>query len=133
MSAEDNATQIIASIRTINALHNLGDAIYAVRDRVAEDDPGFTGNSWDHPSVKLYSKAVEELQSAIGGWGDVPLPGPSPLPCPFCGTVPIIEVDNTVTHDVTIICTESSCAVAPQVAAVDYDGAVAIWNRRATS
>lgn len=60
-----NAKKVAAALRTINRLHDLGDAIYNVRDRVVENDPKFNGNSWDHPTVKEYSDAVQTLRAEI--------------------------------------------------------------------
>lgn len=52
---------IVRAIRTINSYHNLGDAIYAVRERAANDQ-GFEGNTWEHPAVQEYNAAVQLLQ-----------------------------------------------------------------------
>ena len=51
----------LAAITTINRLHDLGDATYAVRERAAED-PNCPDNSWEHPAVLEYSAAVNVLR-----------------------------------------------------------------------
>lgn len=56
------AEKLRALIQTVNHYHNLGDAIYDVRSRHGSDD-GFEGDSWQHPKVIAYGKAVEELAS----------------------------------------------------------------------
>ena len=45
------------AVRTIDDLHNLGDAVYVVRER--------EGEGWDGPKVTAYSKAVAALGSAL--------------------------------------------------------------------
>jgi hypothetical protein len=57
--------RILAAIRTVNELHDLGDATYDVREQRGGNDVGgqpFTGNSWEHPDVKRYSDAVTVLR-----------------------------------------------------------------------
>jgi len=50
---------LMEALRTINRLHNLGDAIYDVRERADYMDRPSGESSWDHPDVKAYSDAVE--------------------------------------------------------------------------
>jgi hypothetical protein len=57
--------RIEAAIKTINKHHNLGDAVYAVRDKAAESMPDGDGSTWDHPDVKAYSDAVTALQKEL--------------------------------------------------------------------
>lgn len=57
--------KLASAIRTINKLHDLGDAVYDVRGRVGEDFPEYTGNSWDHPTVKEYNDAVQTLRAEL--------------------------------------------------------------------
>lgn len=52
---------LIADIRIVNHYHNLGDAVYRVREYHGADD-GYTGDSWQHPKVIEYSAAVERLR-----------------------------------------------------------------------
>jgi hypothetical protein len=47
------------ALRTINRLHNLGDAVCDVRECADFSDRPEDENSWDHPDVKAYSDAVE--------------------------------------------------------------------------
>lgn len=68
MIGEDGSLRlerIEAAIKTINTHHNLGDAVYDVRERHGGDKVKgrqFKGNSWEHPTVKAYSDAVGVLQ-----------------------------------------------------------------------
>lgn len=45
---------LLAALRDIDQIHDLGDAIYAVREREAE--------GWDGPKVTRYSEAVEVVK-----------------------------------------------------------------------
>jgi len=58
------AAEVITAISVVNKHHNLGDAIYDVRARIYDDDPGYKGNSWEHPNVAEYSHAVEVVEKA---------------------------------------------------------------------
>lgn len=62
---ETRLARVLDALKIVNALHPLGDAVYAVRDRAASD-PSFTGDStWDHPDVKRYSDAVGVLDDEM--------------------------------------------------------------------
>jgi hypothetical protein len=61
---------LIAAIRMVNHYHNLSDAIYDVRERHGHDD-GYTGDSWEHPKVLAFGKAVGELK-ALGALDPLP-------------------------------------------------------------
>jgi hypothetical protein len=50
---------LMEALRTINRLHNLGDAIYDVRERADMTYAPIGATSWDHPDVKAYSDAVD--------------------------------------------------------------------------
>lgn len=54
---EHERRQLLADLRTVNELHDLGDAIYAVRDR--------EGLNWEGPKVKAYGEAVTRLQAVL--------------------------------------------------------------------
>jgi hypothetical protein len=60
-----NAERIANAIRTINKYHDLGDAIYDVRNQwggePVEGVP-YTGDSWEHPIVTEYNDAVMALK-----------------------------------------------------------------------
>lgn len=58
--------RVLSAIRTVNRLHNLGDAIYTVRENVSEIPPGCE-SAWEHPDVKAYSDAVQVLNAALAG------------------------------------------------------------------
>jgi hypothetical protein len=49
------------AIKKIHGIHNLGDAIYDVRERVNDANDGHKGSTWDHPDVVAYNKAVETV------------------------------------------------------------------------
>jgi hypothetical protein len=51
---------VLEAIRIINKHHNLGDAVYAVRERAAGDS-SYKGDSWRHPNVTAYSDVVKVL------------------------------------------------------------------------
>lgn len=56
-----NLERIVAAIRTINRLHNLGDAIYDVRQR--EDNIVPEGkSSWEGSLVTEYNEAHKALR-----------------------------------------------------------------------
>lgn len=57
--------QLLDAIKEVDRLHNLGDAIYDVRSRIAESGEKYTGSSWDHPDVEAYSAAVTVIRKAI--------------------------------------------------------------------
>lgn len=64
-NAAERLQRVLAAIRTVNELHDLGDAIYDVRSRYGSDNVDgqpFTGNSWDHPVVTRYNDAVNVLR-----------------------------------------------------------------------
>jgi hypothetical protein len=61
MVTEEQAKQ---ALRTLNSLHDLGDAVYDVRERLTEEPwPEGVENSWDHPRVLEYSSSVEILKA----------------------------------------------------------------------
>jgi hypothetical protein len=65
MLNDETHVRLLDAIRTINELHNLGDATYAVRDRYGSEPvrgAPYTGNSWLHPKVSAYSEAVQTLR-----------------------------------------------------------------------
>lgn len=49
-----NIDRVVEAIRTIDRLHNLGDAIYEVREREAK--------GWDGPNVSAYNAAHKVLR-----------------------------------------------------------------------
>lgn len=56
------------------------------------------------------------------------------LPCPFCGTLPIIEPWHGGRPTKKMIsCDNLHCAVAPQVTGQNKSEAVERWNKRAPS
>jgi hypothetical protein len=60
-----NAERIAEAIRTINKYHDLGDAIYDVRQRYGSDKVNgrpYKGDSWLHPIVTEYNNAVMALR-----------------------------------------------------------------------
>lgn len=57
--------ELLEAMKTIDRLNPLGDAIYQVRSRAAESGDGFEGNTWEHPDVIAYGKAVETVKAAI--------------------------------------------------------------------
>lgn len=69
---------LLAAIRAVNQHHDLGDAVYEVRERHGSDD-GFTGDSWTHPTVIAYSKAVEDLRD-MGALDPLPAKKITPKP-----------------------------------------------------
>lgn len=122
--------RIVVAIRTINQHHNLGDAIYSVRARALEHDPGYKGESWQHPMVSAYNDAVQTVEREIGGWGDmVPTIVPSPIPCPFCGETPDIEQDNA-NNEASVVCTNVDCVAHPSITTSTLAESVENWNRR---
>lgn len=50
---EEDAEKLLEAIRILNH-ESIGDFIYTIRDRIPE---GWTGSSWEHPSVVAYGKA----------------------------------------------------------------------------
>ena len=54
--------ELASAVRDLDKIHDLGDAIYTVRERVVDDDPDFNGNSWDHPTVTRYSELVGRIR-----------------------------------------------------------------------
>lgn len=62
---EDQVThqQLLAALVTLNRLHNLGDAVYDVRERA--DLSNFAGSSWQHPDVVAYGEASAVVMRAI--------------------------------------------------------------------
>lgn len=68
---EPTVAALIAAIRVVNHHHNLGDAVYNVRERHGADD-GFDGDSWQHPKVIAYSVAVEQLRD-MGALDPLPM------------------------------------------------------------
>lgn len=64
---EDDApvthAQLLAALVTLNRLHNLGDAVYDVRERA--DLSNFAGSSWQHPDVVAYGEASAVVMRAI--------------------------------------------------------------------
>lgn len=62
---EARLERVLAAIRTVNEQHDLGDAIYDVRERFGGDPVDgqpFTGSSWEHPTVTRYNDAVTVLR-----------------------------------------------------------------------
>lgn len=61
-------------------------------------------------------------------------------PCPFCGEIPAIVLDDyingriIVDPDFFIECENPDCLVGPRVCGkyTDFDNIVAAWNRRAS-
>lgn len=123
--------RIIAAIRTINQHNNLGDAVYMVRDHAVETDPGYTGDSWHHPSVTAYSDAVQTLAQEIGGWGNLTPPLKSALPCPFCGK--LAYQSGGPGERVRLECADDDCDVRPGVSADNLAQAIEKWNSRAVA
>lgn len=62
---EAKLARVTDAIRTINKLHNLGDACYAVRE--SEFSMGQQGeyncDSWSTPAMKQYGDALDVLKS----------------------------------------------------------------------
>lgn len=130
MEIDERLERIITAIRTVNQYHNLGDAVYEVRSRVFETDPGYKGESWDHPSVKTYGDAVATIEKEIGGWGKPVEILPTPLPCPFCGEPPTVGRDE-VHRESSIRCTNIECPTNPEVtSATSCAAALERWNKR---
>ena len=57
--------ELLAAVREVNRLNNLGDAIYDVRARVETSEIPVGGSTWDHPDVVAYSSAVEVINRAL--------------------------------------------------------------------
>ena len=57
--------ELLAAVREVNRLHNLGDAIYDVRSRVDLSSLPAGFSSWDHVDVVAYSKAVDVINKAL--------------------------------------------------------------------
>lgn len=53
---------------------------------------------------------------------------PKLLPCPFCGSLPIIR---RVKNDMSVACEADECDANPATASIDSDEAIARWNKRA--
>lgn len=123
-----NADKLIAAIRTINQHHNLGDAIYDVRERVTSRDPAYKGDSWQHPTVTEYSKALDTVAEEIGGWGKPTPLVPTPRNCPFCAQPP--EQGEGPRGRVELGCNNADCPASPVVRAPDLATAIERWNRR---
>jgi hypothetical protein len=65
MTVAGHCERIIAAIRTINELNDLGDGVYDVRERFGGDDVGglpYTDSSWEHPKMKAYGDALAVLR-----------------------------------------------------------------------
>jgi len=50
------------AIKTIDRLHNLDDAAYAVRDYAIGEEDGWDEDNWDHPDVQEYAEALDKLR-----------------------------------------------------------------------
>lgn len=51
--------ELLDAVRTVNRIHNLGDAIYTVREREAQ--------GWDGPQVTEYGNAVNTINKHLKG------------------------------------------------------------------
>lgn len=56
--------ELLAAIREVNELHNIGDAVYDVHERAFDHEP-FDGSSWDHPRVLRYNAACDVIAKAL--------------------------------------------------------------------
>lgn len=136
MSAEHDAVElevqlgkIIDAVRVINQHHNLGDAVYNVRESVISRDPAYQGDTWHHPIVNAYSDAVKTLGEQIGGWAVEEMPKilPTPRNCPFCAQPPEQEEVN---GRIELFCNNFDCPASLTVEAEDLATAIERWNRR---
>lgn len=59
--AEKDYNELLEAVRTVNRLHNLGDAIYAVRERELQ--------GWDGPEVTEFGNAVAIVKKHLKGEG----------------------------------------------------------------
>lgn len=57
--AGQDYNELLEAVRTVNRIHNLGDAIYAVREREAA--------GWDGPQVTEYGNAVSTINKHLKG------------------------------------------------------------------
>lgn len=57
MTAEERLKELMSCIVVINELHNLGDAIYDVRER--------EGEGWEGPKVTAYGNALKKLRELL--------------------------------------------------------------------
>lgn len=62
--AAELAPVAMAARELINE-HHLGDFVYIVRERL--DDPAYEGNTWEHPKVVSFARAVETLREFAEG------------------------------------------------------------------
>lgn len=58
-AAREEVEAIERACRTLEA-ESIGDRVYDVRDRAAEDR-SFTGNRWEHPRVVAYGEAAQVI------------------------------------------------------------------------
>lgn len=85
-------TEVAAAARCLVSDHNVGDFVYAIRERANDRDPHYEGNSWEHPLVTSFARAVETLRAfgesstfgapapaAPGGAPTVERPTPAPV------------------------------------------------------
>lgn len=96
---ERDVAAVREAARVLVYEHNLRDFIYSVRASAAEGDASFEGNSWQHPKVISFAKAVETLHSfagppvrarAQGGFTLSPEAAAqflAAVPCPGCGAL----------------------------------------------
>lgn len=56
---DDGRADLVAALKTLLVDESIGDFVYTIRDRAAGD--GFVGDSWHHPRVLAYSRAIEVL------------------------------------------------------------------------
>lgn len=62
--SEPTRDELLAACRVL-VDESLSDWVYAVRDRAPQDDPTYTGNSWDHPRVTAFSDACMTIERFV--------------------------------------------------------------------
>jgi hypothetical protein len=54
-----------------------------------------------------------------------PAPSREPLPCPFCGSAPLVEEEAETDYPTRVFCVTDDCTI------YGYEMSPAAWNRRA--
>ena len=101
--AAELAPVAMAARELINE-HHLGDFVYIVRERL--DDPAYEGNTWEHPKVTSFARAVETLRAFAES-------GPPPAPAdPTEGTGFDLRAVRAVIESVAPAWVDMSACVA---------------------
>jgi len=53
------------AIRALLDEYQIGDYVYDVRSTALEEDPEYTGESWEHPTVKRFADVLDTLRRHI--------------------------------------------------------------------